>query len=470
MKKAVITILGLILPPREGQERAKYYFSNDLKEKFNLNKDRYTNMLPLLVDNFQKDNMNIECIYTNFSKDKQTTVLEYEKLDFDISNNGVFISEDIIKDKKEIEEGKYSYFLNKYNELIERYDKVIIDVSHGFRHFPILAIINLIIQNIKNPEKIEYIFFAKEIIQYKEYEIIDLKEYLELAQLSFVLANFNENYTVGNKLIFNNEDYQKLVDNLRIISSNILGNSLQRLIDGEDSLISITIEQFQNLLKDENIKNFSLEINEIIKHLQKIQELKNEKNHIKLFKLSEMMSKREYLLNSITLLNESIGLYCAEKIGNISDKIKSHIDTYLKEDKSNLYELAHQSKNIIKNENSFNGNYLFEPNKITLTSGRKTSLQNKKKSLKSKISNSILEEIKKAGLKIEFSTIDIKKDKSIKSEIIEYLKNEDNSKLIDIIKQAEQLRNNLAHGNSSDEVDNVKGNISKLLRSYKKII
>jgi len=134
MKKAVITILGTIMPPREGQERAKYYFSDELKEKFNLKKERYTNMLPLLLDNFE-DYGDIKSIYTNLSKQKQSMVLEYEALEYDIEENGLFISENI-KD----EEANYSYFLDKYNELIEEYDRVIIDVSHGFRgilHHPL---------------------------------------------------------------------------------------------------------------------------------------------------------------------------------------------------------------------------------------------------------------------------------------------------------------------------------------------
>jgi len=81
--------------------------------------------------------------------------LEYENLNYNIEQNGLFISENL-----EDIESNYSYFLNKYNELIEQYDKVIIDVSHGFRHFPILAVVNLILQNIKNPEKIwNYYYF-----------------------------------------------------------------------------------------------------------------------------------------------------------------------------------------------------------------------------------------------------------------------------------------------------------------------
>ncbi len=129
MRKAIITILGTILPPRDGQEKAKYYFSDELQDKFKLKKERYTNMLPLLIDNFQ-DYGDIQSIYTNLSRQRQITVLEYENLNYNIEQNGLFISENL-----EDIESNYSYFLNKYNELIEQYDKVIIDVSHGFSTF-----------------------------------------------------------------------------------------------------------------------------------------------------------------------------------------------------------------------------------------------------------------------------------------------------------------------------------------------
>jgi len=418
-------------------------------------------MLTLLVDNF--DDYTIVPIFTQKAKDSQTEVLKDEKI-YGLKFDNGFLIED---------ENLYDEVFKTLNDALSNtnYDELVVDLTHGFRHLPILAIISLIIQNIKNPDKIKHILFAKEMPSHKEYEIIDLRDYLGLAKLSFVLANFNKNYTVGNKLTFNDQNYQELVDNLRIISSHILGNSIQALMDGDNSLISETIIQFKALMdNDENIKNFSTQINEIIEHLEEIEKLKDEINYIKLFKLSQVMSIREYLLNSITLLNESIGLYCAKRIENISDEIKNHISTYLNNSDSNLYELAHQSKNIIKNEKNFAGDYLFEPNKDKLTSGQKTSLQKKKKKLKEKISSDVLQKIKEAGFKIELSAIDTKKDRTIKNKIISHLKDQDNSKLIALIIDAEKLRNNLAHGNSSEKIGNVKAEVSRLLKEFESFL
>jgi len=473
MKKAVITICGLIgvskpNPNKDGEpkfilktEEDKALYTTELKTVSLETKKHYINMLPLLFNNFGND-YDIIALATKKAKTEQIKVLEFEKLKDD---------EIIFQDIEEDKATEYSDYFKMVNTLLNEYQEVIVDLSHGFRHLPILTLINLIIQNIKNPSKIKHILFAQEIVPNKEYKIIDLRDYLGLAKLTFVLANFNENYTIGNQLIFNNPNYQELVDRLRIISGHILGNSIKALIDGDDSLVEQTVKQFEALMQsDQNIKNFSSQIDEIIKHLQNIQDLKNEEHYMKLFKLSQMMSKREYLLNSITLLNESIGLYCAKKLGSISDEIQKHINKYLDENDGNLYELAHQSKNIIKNGDEFKGAFLFEPTKPKLTSGQKTALQEKKKKLKGKIPSSILDEIKSGGFKIELSEIDNISDKTIKNQIISHVNNNDYKELRDIIIAAEKLRNNLAHGNSSDEIGNVKAEITKILKRFENLL
>ncbi len=427
MAKAVITLLGMISNSRptyistDGEvkkifqdipkkDRAIYKFSEELN-KFNslLADNQYINTLPLLKDTF--NDRDIIPIATQTAKDIQEKTLKFLKVDSSFLENTVIINE-----------SDYEGIFKQISELLQRqeYDSFIIDLTHGFRHLPILMIVNLIIASMKDFEKIEHIFFAKEIISFKEYEIIDLLDYIGLAKLSFVLENFNTNYTVGNKLLFKNEKYQDLVDNLRIISGHILANSIKTLIEGDKSLIQVSIEKLEKLQKeDKNISTFSTSIKSIIKHLEKIQSLKNEEDYIKLFKFSQIMQKREYLLNSITLLNESVGLYCAEKIKEISPEISDKIDSFIVTEEFSTYKLSHQSKNLVKLENGFNNNYLSE----------------------------VLP----------------------KRDIIEGLREQNNYQLKEVIPKIENLRNNLAHGNSSDKIENVKGMISSLLKEYQAI-
>ena len=428
MKKAVVTLLGMISYSKPDyisvngevekifvdipeKDRAKYSFS-EMLNKFskNLTKERYINTLPLIIDSFE--DRDIIPIATQKAKNVQEKTLDFLKLDKSCLDNTVLI-----------DESNYEEIFQQISELLQNddYDSFIIDLTHGFRHLPILMIVNLIITSIKDVEKIEHIFFAKEITPMREYEIIDLLDYIGLAKLSFVLENFNTNYTVGNKLIFKNEQYQDLVDSLRIISSHILANSLKALITkDEENLIEKTIQKLEELQReDKNIATFSASINNIITHLKKIEVLKDEKDYIKLFKLSQMMKEREYLLNSITLLNESVGMFCAEKIRKISPEISDEMDAFMETEKYSFYTLSHQSKNLIKLGNRFTGSYLSE----------------------------LLP----------------------KQKILEALKRENNYALIEISIEIENLRNNLAHGNSSEQIENVKGKISSYLTTYQTI-
>lgn len=425
-KKAVVSLLGMISNSKPDyisvdgkvkqvfvdiaeENRAIYRFSDNLVEfSKDLKKERYINTLPLLVDVF--DDRKIIPIATEKAKSVQMKTLDFLGLDNTILNNTIIVNE-----------ADYEGTFQQISELLknDEYESFIIDLTHGFRHLPILMIVNLIIASIKDIDKVEHIFFAKEIVNAKEYEIIDLLDYIGLAKLSFVLQNFSTNYTVGNHVSFRNEKYQELVDSLRIISGHILGNSIKRLIDGDNSLITETIHKLRELEKtDKKIETFSVYIHAIIKHLQKIQDLEGQEEHVKLFKFSKIMQEREYLLNSITLLNESLGMYCAKKIRSISSEVSDKIDTFMASE-SSFYELSHQSKNLVKLKSGFKGYYLSE----------------------------VLP----------------------KQEIIQALKLQNNTQLIELIEQVGNLRNNLAHGNSSDKINNVKWEISQLLREYQRI-
>ena len=438
MKKAVVTLLGMISHSKldyisvDGEvkkifidipekERAKYSFSENLNEfSEKLSNTRYINTLPLLIDGFS--DREIIPIATQKAKDIQEKTLNFLKINKSCLDNTVIINE-----------SKYEEIFQQISELLQNdeYESFIIDLTHGFRHLPILMIVNLIIASMKENDKIEHIFFAKEIISMKEYKIIDLLDYIGLAKLSFVLENFNTNYTVGNKLIFRNKNYQELVDNLRIISGHILANSIKALIDGDNNLIKLTIEKLQKLQEDDiKVETFSNSINNIIEHLEKIEILGDEEDYIRLFRFAKVMQKRDYLLNSITLLNESVGMFCVRKLKNMGNLTLQYIENYQEkitkaktdEDKKefNIYKLSHQSKNIIKLKNGFKGNFLLS-------------------------------------------------SPAEKKEILQNLNGQNNTNLITIIKNIEDLRNNLAHGNSSDGVKNVKHKISTLLREYQKL-
>ena len=245
----VITFLGKGFKTAK-EKRAKYNFDNELSEKFSLKKANYTNMLPLLIDNFR--DKKIVPIFTKEAQETQLKVLEDE---FSKSYISLFDDKYFIKDTKD-----FSAILKILNEVINQNSSYIIDLTHSFRHLPILATVSLISNHITDTSRVEHIFFAKEIVPSTkdtigQYEIIDLKEYLELANLSFMLSTFKYNYTVSENMKFSNSFYQKIADELNDFSSHFLSNSLKTLIDG--TLIDDIVKNLKILQKQDKVKNFN---------------------------------------------------------------------------------------------------------------------------------------------------------------------------------------------------------------------
>jgi len=438
----VITFLGKGYQT-EKEKRAIYTFDEELSKKFKLKKSKYTNMLPLLIDNFTDEK--IIPVYTHEAKKTQIVVLEDE---FNRSYKEIFDDQYLIKDTKD-----FSSIMKLLHKVINQDDDYIIDLTHSFRHLPILATIALISNHNLDSNKVKHIFFAKEKIpntkdSIGEYEIIDLKNYIELADISYMLSTFNQNYTISGNIQFSNPLYQQLANELKKFSEHFLSNSLKTIIDG--SMIDDIFASFDNLQKEDDILDLNSFIIKIRLHLRKIQGLKGmKKEYEKFYALSGIMDERGYQLNAITLLFEALGYYCLDSIYQNTNKTKEHINifkNFIKEKRvpKNVYSdytLTNQSRNIVKLQKRFIGDFLFNPETITWSKQR-------------------LKETK-------YQNIPRKKSWTIKDEIFDYLQNiskQELKKFQNYIIDMEALRNNLAHGNSSDEIKD----IEKLFENYVK--
>ena len=398
----VVTILGKIgKDERFGMPIYKY--DDKLKELYSLKRERYINMLPLLIDNFGVQN-----IIPIFTEDAQTAQMVVLKEEFQTEHIEIFNDKNLISNDKDFYE-----ILRIINNAILGNDKYIIDLSHGFRHIPILATISLISQSLSDTNKIEHIFFAKEIEPKKKYEIIDLKEYLELANMSYVLETFNHNYTVSLVSKFKNKNFCNLVSRLSTISNHILSNSLKALNKDVDKILS----DIDFILKNEQIETFKGSLEDIQRHIRELQEIGKEKDSIKFYRMSRILNSKGYLLNAITLLFEAIGYYCAESFECFGDDIKAHINNFKNSRKFNAYDLTHESRTIVKKMRLRNGAYLTS---IAVHG----NIQKK------------LESIKTLGA------------------------------FTDSIKDAEKLRNNLAHGNANERIEDSKQELSRSLDKY----
>jgi CRISPR-associated DxTHG motif protein len=451
-KRAVITILGI-----QGGwvDNGKVSFSNinNLAIYYfegSDNKREYFNTLPLLVERY-KDEYEIIPLFTEESKIFNQEVLNRLYPDMRVN----FDDKYLIRDEKSFKE-----VFSLFNRTIEEFDEVIIDVTHGFRHLPLLMLIDLMIINFRDINRVKKILFAKEIVKHipkseKQgiYEIIDLKDYLDLANLSFMLSTFNQNYTVSNHIKTNNSDYNSFIEELSNFSKHILANSISALIvstKNQDSISYKIIKHIDKILsKDDDIlKNFEPFLLKIKRHIEEIKGYGKLKDYEMFYNLSKNMLNKGYLLNSITLLSEAIGLYTKELFKEIDTDIKEFIEEFeekLKKHKNssrkyNLYKLSNQSKNLYKLGIKFRGNYL----EIEKPNNNQKKFNKRAEEVTSKIKNHIL-------------TLQNGEDK-------------DYIHISDLIDKINSLRNNLAHGNSSKRLDKVGREIENVLNEFRKFI
>jgi len=418
----VVTILGKGYV-KEAEERPIYEYDEKLKNLYSLKKQRYTNMLPLLIDNFGAQE--VIPIFTEEARDTQIKVLEkeFKTSHIEIFNDKNFISDD--KDSYEI--------LRIINDTTNEDNEYIIDLTHGFRHIPILATISLTSQSLSDTNKIKHIFFAKEIINQKEYKIIDLKEYLELANMSYMLETFDKNYTVSFVAAFENEDFENLRGELTKFSNDILSNSIKAL----ENRFDLVLQYIENIKKNEQIFTFRASLDKIKEHIENLKQISTKIDYQKLYEMAKVLNKKGYLLNAITLLFEGIGYYCVSGLEKISPKVEAYVREFKNSGFFDSYDLTNQSRNLIKIGREMKS-YLFGTEKAQTHFGLS---EKKAKEYLGDIKNSICNKLERIP-------------------DIEEFKN--------FIIAAEKLRNNLAHGNSSDEIANTKLNFKRLLEDYKK--
>lgn len=405
-KLAVFTILGMV-GERDDAKKASYYF-----EKQESKKEDYFNTLPLLIKNFQDKNYKIIPIYTVESKKANEKVLEKSgySIDFDESY--------LIQDEKNFNE-----IFSLLDSSFEEYDEIIVDVSHGFRHLPILMIVDLIIKNFQDVKKIKKILFAKEIKQYCEYEIIDLKEYLDIANISFILTNFNKNFTVANHI--SSKKYQSLVDALNEFSNDIMALSLNNLYEKSSNKLLIELEKIDNIgiyKQSQDLKNY----------LENIIVYNGKKRYQTYLDLSKTLFEKNYMLLSLSLLYESIRLYIKTKIKSQQIEIVKKIENYYDND---LYKIGDF---FIKFKND------------------KFSFDNFNKECKNATPIT----------RIEFNTFKA----LFPQKLIEEKKFNVSNNKQNIIDAIAYTRNNLAHGNVKGNFKNIQKDIKELISEYEKSI
>ncbi|WP_103616516.1 CRISPR-associated DxTHG motif protein [Campylobacter concisus] len=415
-KTAVITILGI-----QGQKEniktkgcAKYYFAGESPDS----SQEFFNTLPLLADKFGAEN--IVPIYTADAREFNEEVMAHY-VNFRINFNDSYK----ITDEKNFE-AVFEIFERAIDDLVKGgVGKIVFDVTHGFRHLPLLALVDLLIQNFSNVSQIDQILFAKEIEKSKLYEIIDLRQYLDIANIAFVIAAFSQNYTLAQHI--KTKKFEPLVNALNDFSNNILSLNIAKLKSSHGELIK-ELDRIDDIALISRAKNLKDGLSKICDW--------SDSAYVFRYKLAKDMFEKGYLLQSLVLLFESVNSYIVGVFErNIPVIFKKILDECSKKKERRNYKIS---------------NFFVQALKVRADASNDDFAYSTKRNLKYlDLTNSDIDNIRSV-IKTEFGS---------GGELLEYHE------------ELYKLRNDFAHGNiSEEEFSHIKQEIKKLFDRYHNFI
>lgn len=423
-KTAVITILGI-----QGQKDniktegcAKYYLAGEGIAT----SQEFFNTLPLLADKFGAEN--IVPIYTAEAREFNEAVMAHYA-NFQINFNDDYK----IVDEKNFE-AIFEIFERVVDDLVKSgVCKIIFDVTHGFRHLPLLALVDLLIQNFSNVSQIDQILFAKEIEKFKLYEIIDLRQYLDIANIAFVIAAFSQNYTLAQHI--KTKKFYELVNALNAFSNNILSLNIAKLKNSHDILIK-ELDKIDDIALKSRAKDLRDNLNKICDWDASVYLIR--------YQLAENMLEKGYLLQSLVLLFESVNSYIVSVFENNIPVVYNKI-------------LNECSKKGVRKNYLISNFFIYSLKARTEESNHKFKHKTMKNFRKPKSNNEF---------EFELEPSDIAKIKSVANTKFKSVDELSNYQI-----ELDELRNDFAHGNISEyEFSDIKNKIKGLFGEYQKFI
>jgi CRISPR-associated DxTHG motif protein len=356
-KMTIVTFAGLIGIEKEEEEwkvtgeKAEYLFSPSLVHALSLEKEpyRYENMLPLLLETFPGSR--VVTVGTPRSIEGQSVLLKtrYPRIADKVEYHPIEDAHD------------YHVIFRQLGDVLESDDDLIVDITHSFRHLPALMMVDMIIANIKHPGRVRHILFAKELETGQRYRIVDLREYLTLANVSYALASFTKNYTIATIVKTVDEVYQALLNDLSRFGEHMLANSFEALLTSENDnppvaqnildVIGVvkTHERFKEI-----IHPIELYLDEITEHMRQVLAQAENPMDERLHFFARLMFDKGYLLNALTLLDEAAAAYCVEAFRKLPstahavERFEAAIQNRDNLKLYNRYELTNIAKNIVK--------------------------------------------------------------------------------------------------------------------------
>jgi len=313
----IISILGTAGRDFKTKEPVSFYYDCKILDK---KSGKFCNSLDMLLQHYPKEEGYF--IGTEVAIDFQKKLLKF-------NNRHHFI---------EVEDDSLDDIFEKILELLNQEpNETILDITHGFRHQPIMAIFASTLSQFLERKDLK-IIYAKEKERFKSYEYIYLDEYIEITQISLLLTGFIRTLNfipVKNMKLLNNEIFEDF-------SKSLLSNDMK----GVERDYLLLKEELERLEKNEDLKHISNLVLKVKSELKSLEMLPFFTSYQKYIVLSKMMVEKNYLVVALAYIFESLREYCSYRFEIICSTIKFK-DDYQRNDNVMKTIGNYQKENII---------------------------------------------------------------------------------------------------------------------------
>ena len=227
--------------------------------------------------------------------------------------------EDILKENKNIkmvaiESNNVEDVFQKSLEYIGK--NTILDLTQGYRHYPMLTLLaSIFLQNdsTKNIKDIYYSQIIDENCQaYKEsckYKFTSLLKYLDIANMSRIINTFNKTLLTLDYDV-HNDNFNKIKSFLKELTQELFSNNFKK---SRQKAVGIE-KNIDRILGDNDLDIIKNHLNKLKEEMKNIQKLNSNQESETLLNVSEYFLDKGILLHSATLLYESMVAFLDENV------------------------------------------------------------------------------------------------------------------------------------------------------------
>lgn len=198
-------------------------------------------------------------------------------------------------------------------DLLAKHDDIVLDITHGFRHQPIMAIFASTLSQFLHREELK-IVFAKEVKTHEIYEYIYLDTYVDITQISLLLTGFIRT------LNFIPVSSMKMLENkvFENFSKSLLSNDLK----GVEKHYTLLQKELQSLRENDALSHIVGLLDKVENELKPLAVFNDLAKHVKYLTLAKLTAEKNYLIVALAYVFESLRTYCDSQFVPVCKGIK----------------------------------------------------------------------------------------------------------------------------------------------------